>query len=135
MENDLKINDLVKLDTLEKRCEILLNCRIDDRFYDYYMFNKINWLLENEDKINNDYFNNLNLASVKFHVILNSHLNERFNLILKINSLEEFAKYVNFIPFKLLNKRAKNKIEKMFNNFINIDDDYLKVSYFDRISR
>ena len=80
MGNDLKINDLVKINILEKRCEILLNCRIDDRFYDYYMFNKINWLLENEDKINNDYFNNLD--KIKFDVILNSNLNERFNSIL-----------------------------------------------------
>ena len=133
MENDLKINDLIKINILEKRCEILLNCRIDDQFYDYYMFNGLNWLLENEKRITNDYFNNLD--KIKFDVILNSNLNERFNLILKINSLEEFAKYVNFIPFKLLNKRAKNKIEKMFNNFMNIDDEYLKVSYFDRISR
>ena len=135
MVNDLKINDLVKINTLEKRCEILLNCRIDDQFYDYYMYNKLNWLLENEDKINNDYFSNLKSDRVKFEVILNSNLNERFDLVLTIDSLEEFAKYISFIPFKLLKKRDRNAVEKMYNNFISFEDKFLKVNYFNKISR
>lgn len=127
------IKELYLINELEQKCKMLLNHNIDNEFYDYYFNNNIEWLLENQKKIDED-FNN-NIQKLKFDIILNSTLNARANLILKINDIYEFSKYINFVPFIYLKKRTQNKIIKQFNEFINIKDNYLKLQYFESIRR
>lgn len=131
-KKDFKIHDLYNLNRLNEKCRILLNNNINLEFYDFYFLNNLDWLIENQDKINNDFNNNIN--KMKFDIVF-SNLDERVNIILNIKDLDEFAGYVYFIPFKILKKRKQNKIKKMFAEFQNIKDDYDKLKYFDRIKR
>lgn len=131
-KKDFKIHGLYDLNRLNEKCRILLNNHINDEFYECYFLNNLDWLIENQEKISNDFSNNL--YKIKFDVIF-SDLDDRVNLILNIKDLEEFAGYVYFIPFKILKKRKQNKIKKMFTEFQNIKDDYDKLKYFDSIKR
>lgn len=127
-----KIKNLYSLNILNEKCKILLNNNINPDFYDFYFLNNLDWLIENQDKINQDFYNNLD--KIKFDVIF-SNLDERVNLILNIKDLDEFAKCICFAPLKFLKKRKQNEIIKQFNEFNNINNDYLKLKYFDRIKR
>lgn len=127
-----KIKNLYSLNVLNEKCKILLNNNINPDFYDFYFLNGLDWLIKNENKINQDFYNNLD--KIKFDVIF-SDLDERVNIILNIKDLDEFAKCICFAPLKFLKKRKQNEIIKQFNEFNNINNDYLKLKYFDRIKR
>lgn len=124
-----KIKNLYSLNVLNEKCKILLNNsnklhhKIQD-FYDFYFLNDLDWLIENQDKINQDFYNNLD--KMKFDVIF-SDLDERVNIILNITDLEEFAEYVI--------SKSDFDLQIKFNKFANIKDDYLKLKYFDSIKR
>lgn len=127
-----KIKNLYSFNVLNEKCKILLNNNINPEFYDFYFLNDLDWLIENQDKINNDFKNNLD--KIKFDVIF-SNLDERVNIILNIKDLDEFAKCICIAPLKFLKKRKQNEIIKQFNEFNNINNDYLKLKYFDRVKR
>lgn len=131
MENKeyFKIKNLYSLNILNEKCKILLNnsnklADINPEFYDFYFLNNLDWLIENQNKINNDFKNNLD--KIKFDVIF-SNLDERVNIILNIKDLEEFAEYVS--------SKSDFDLQIKFNKFANIKDDYLKLKYFDSIKR
>lgn len=119
-----KIKNLYSLNVLNEKCKILLNNNINPDFYDFYFLNNLDWLIKNENKINQDFYNNLD--KIKFDVIF-SDLDERVNIILNIKDLEEFAEYVS--------SKSDFDLQIKFNKFANIKDDYLKLKYFDSIKR
>ncbi len=133
-----KIKNLYSLNNLNDKCKILLNNSnklsddINPDFYDFYFLNSLDWLIENQKKINNDFYNNLD--KLKFDVIF-SNLDERVNIILNIKDLDEFAQYVSIAPFKFLKKKRQNEVLKQFNEFIKIKNQYKKIKYFDSIKR
>lgn len=127
-----KIQNLYSLNILDEKCKILLNNNINPDFYDFYFLNNLNWLIKNENKINQDFYNNLD--KIKFDVIF-SNLDERIDFILTLNDLEEFAQYIHFIPFKLLNKKKQDEIKKQYEEFQNIQGNFAKIKYFDSIKR
>lgn len=124
-----KIKNLYSLNILNEKCKILLNnsnklTDINLEFYDFYFLNNLDWLIENQDKINNDFNNNIN--KMKFDIIF-SNLDERVNIILNIKDLDEFAEYIS--------SKSDFDLQIKFNKFANIKDDYLKLKYFDSIKR
>lgn len=124
-----KIKNLYSLNILNEKCKILLNnsnklTDINLEFYDFYFLNNLDWLIENQDKINNDFNNNIN--KMKFDIVY-SNLDERVNIILNIKDLDEFAEYIS--------SKSDFDLQIKFNKFANIKDDYLKLKYFDRIKR
>ena len=124
-----KIKNLYSLNILNEKCKMLLNNsnKLHDEiqdFYDFYFLNSLDWLIKNEDKINQDFYNNLD--KMKFDVIF-SDLNERVNLIVNITDLEEFSEYVS--------SKSDFDLQIKFNKFANLKDDYLKLKYFDSIKR
>lgn len=135
-KDGFKINDLYYLNMLKSKASILLNHNIDNAFYDNFMFNDINWLFNNYEKIESDYQNNLD--KLKFDIILNGvNLPETqyFILSLRENDIEEFSNYVNHIPYEILNTEEKSKINKIFEEFKNQSDDYLALKFFDEVER
>ena len=124
-----KIKNLYSLNVLNEKCKILLNNsnklhnEIQD-FYDFYFLNNLDWLIENQDKINQDFYNNLD--KMKFDIVF-SNLEDRVNIILNITDLEEFAEYVS--------SKSDFDLQIKFYKFANIKDDYLKIKYFDSIKR
>lgn len=127
-----KIKNLYSLNILNEKCKILLNNNINPDFYDFYFLNSLDWLIKNEDKINQDFYNNLD--KIKFDVIF-SNLEDRIKLILNIKDLEEFTQYISIAPFKFLKKKRQNEILKQFNEFSKIKNQYKKIKYFDSIKR
>lgn len=125
-----KIKNLYSLNNLNDKCKILLNNSnklsddINPDFYDFYFLNSLDWLIENQKKINNDFYNNLD--KLKFDVIF-SNLDERVNIILNIKDIEEFEEYIS--------SKSDFDLQIKFNKFTNIKDDYLKLKYFDSIKR
>ena len=110
----------------------LLNNNNNPDFYDFYFLNNLDWLIENKDKINQDFYNNLD--KIKFDVIF-SNLDDRIKLILNIKDLEEFTQYISIAPFKFLKKKRQYEILKQFNEFSKIKNQYKKIKYFDSIKR
>ena len=128
------ISDLYKLNRLKEISSILLNNKIEPDFYDYYFNNSLNWLLDNQEKIENDLKNNI--EKLKFDIIF-SKLEERFELILSLQNatIDEFSKYIDFIPFNVLKKRKQQQIIKKFETFKSLTNDYEKIEYFKKICR
>ena len=124
-----KIKNLYSINILNEKCKILLNNsnklqnEIQD-FYDFYFLNSLDWLIKNEDKINQDFYNNLD--KMKFDIVF-SNLEDRVNIILNITDLEEFSEYVS--------SKSDFDLQIKFNKFANLKDDYLKLKYFDSIKR
>lgn len=133
--NNMKINDLYEINILNTKAGILVNHHIDEEFYDYYFENEISWLIENKNKIENDFSKNID--KFKFDIILNTKLDERIALILSLKkaSIEEFSNYINYIPFATLDKNSKSQVTKYFEEFKSIKDDHDTISFFDRICR
>ena len=133
-KNEMKINELHLINQLNEKAGILLNKRIDNKFYDYYFENDIEWLLNNKNKIESDFANNI--EKMKFQIILNSHLEERTDLILSLKKveIEEFSNYINYIPYNQLKKKEQLEIQKTFENFKNLDS-YKSLQYFEQIRR
>ena len=50
----MEIRKLEVLNILKEMAGAMLNHRVDDEFYDYYMLKELNWLIENRKKIIND---------------------------------------------------------------------------------
>lgn len=129
------VNELYKLENLNKKATMLLNMIKETReFYDNYMFNQLSWLLDNEERINNDFKKYLN--DLEF-VVINSDLEERVNLILALKNkgIEEFSKYITSCPFEYISIKLLNDIRVKFDLFKSITDDYQAIVYFDRIRR
>lgn len=74
----MKIRHLYVLNILEEMASENLNRRIDDKFYDYFMHKGLDWLLDNAEKIVNDFYNNIS----KFGWEL-EHANEFFPIFSK----------------------------------------------------
>ena len=131
----MKILDIDDLYILEKKASILLNRSIEPSFYDYFSQKPIEWLIENREKIEKDFADNL--QKIKFYVIMNPDLYERNKLILELQNadIEEFSNYINFIPYHILKEKEKKRIQKIFEKFKSIKDDYLKICYFDKERR
>jgi len=55
----IEIKDLSGLTILNEMAGELLNQDIDSNFYDGYMHKDISWLVENKNKIVNDFYNNI----------------------------------------------------------------------------
>lgn len=120
---------------LNEKARLLLNNRIDDEFYDFYMMKGDEWLLNNQEKIESDYNNNID--KMKFDIILNTKLEDRNKLICDLvnSDIEEFSKYIDYIPYIILNNKDKKEIEKKFNIFKNFGKDEERINYFDTICR
>ncbi len=131
----MKISDIEELAILEKKASILLNKSIEPSFYNYFFQKPIEWLIENKGKIEKDFADNL--QKIKFHVIMSSNLCERNALILELqdSNIEEFADYINFVPFNILKECEKKRIQKIFEKFKGIKNEYLKICYFDKERR
>lgn len=52
---ELEIKDLYTLNRLDEECGMMVNHTAIDKKYDYYMFNKMDWLLDHKDEIENDF--------------------------------------------------------------------------------
>ena len=132
----IKIKDLYEINVLNEKCKWLCIHSVDKDFYNFYFKNEIEFLYENREKIERDFKNNIN--KMKFDIILNTkyHENLKYQLILTLKKvdIEEFSDYVDYIPFKILNKRKKRKIENIFKKFKNLDD-WEAYLYFERIRR
>ena len=129
----MKIKDLNLINVIYEEYIILYNHNL----YDKYLNNEdINYLINNKDNINNLFLNNV--GKLKFDIILNSknldNLKNKLILELRYTDIEEFANYVNYIPFKFLNKKNKEKIKKQFDKFKKLDD-YEALNYFNSICR
>lgn len=120
---------------LNEKAKLLLNNRIDDEFYDFYMTKGEDWLLNNQEKIESDYNNNID--KMEFNIILSTKLEERNKLICNLvnSDIEEFSKYIDYIPYSILNNKDKKEIEKKFNIFKNFEKDEERINYFDTICR
>ena len=77
----MKIRKLEVLNILIEMAGAMLNHRVDDEFYDYYMLKELNWLIENRNKIINDYVNNYDKLKFDFE-------NNYFNYINKFDVRE-----------------------------------------------
>lgn len=130
----MKIEELYELNLLGEKCKLLCNNEINDEFYGFYFKNDLEWLYDNKKRIEDDFKNNK--EKMLFDVILNSKFidNTYEILSLKKKSIEEFAKFVTFIPWNILSKKEKNNIEKKFNEFKKKDDS-LAYNYFQSIKR
>lgn len=132
IENDY----LFKINELREKCRWLCNHSIDQKFYDFWFKNEIDFLFNNQEKIEKDFKNNIN--KMKFDIILNTKFHEdlRYQLILTLKKvdIEEFSNYVDYIPFKILNKKTKKKIENQFEKFKNLSD-WEAYLYFEQIKR
>lgn len=121
----MKIKDLYDLERLNEMCSMLLNRGIDDEFYDYFMLKDLSWLLENEEKITNDFENNI--EKMRWDILLNSKIindiygYEALDSLLK-DGIEKLSKY--------LNNEYYDKADEVYNKLINTKDDYLKMAYF-----
>lgn len=71
----MKIRKLEVLNILNEMAEAMLNHRVDDEFYDYYMFKELNWLIENRKKIINDYVNNYDKLKFDFENNFYNYIN------------------------------------------------------------
>ncbi len=133
---DIKIEDLCIINELKEKCSLLNNLKIDEEFYNYYFKNEINFLLKFKEKIERDFKDNIN--DLKFDIILNSKFHEdlknKLILSLKKEDLYDFNNYINFIPFDMLKKSEKNKLENQFNKFKKLND-WESLVYFERIRR
>lgn len=131
-ELDMEIKNM---EILERKAAMLLNHNVDNKFYDYYFLNGSDWILENEERINKDYNNNVYL--MKFDIILNSDFEERKKLIesLKNVEIDEFSNYLDYIPYEIQTKECQMEIQEKFNTFKNINDTNELIKYFDSICR
>ena len=77
----MEIRKLEVLNILKEMAMAMLNHRVDDEFYDYYMLKELNWLIENRKKIINDYDNNYDKLKFDFE-------NNYFNYINKFDVRE-----------------------------------------------
>lgn len=57
---NIRINELWIINNLEEMSEAMVNHSIEKEFYDYYMIKELDWLVENAEKIINDFYNNIN---------------------------------------------------------------------------
>lgn len=124
----------MRLEELKVKAGLLLNNRVDDEFYDFYMIKGNEWLLNNQERIENDYNNNI--EKMKFDIILNTKLEDRNELIdnLVNNDIQEFSKYIDYVPYLILDKKEKKEIENKFNYFKTLNKQE-RVIYFDTICR
>ena len=87
----MEIRKLEVLNILKEMAMAMLNHRVDDEFYDYYMLKELNWLIENRKKIINDYVNNYDKLKFDFE--------------------NNFYDYIN--------RWSKNEIEKVIERMLN----------------
>lgn len=126
---ELKIIDLFELNELNEMATILLNHNVDNKFYDYYIFKDLSWLLENKKKIINDF--DSNLKEIRFDILINSYnlCFEYGPMILKQilkEGKEELKKYINLDYIT---------IDEAYNNLIAKKSDYARFTYFTRIKK
>lgn len=99
----MKIEYLDRLNELKEKAGVLFRYGLD-HFYDYYSEYDLTWLLYNAEQIELDFSKNLEV--VKWHVLLNTKLKERTNLILKISEFDEWENLFQYNPHE---NRKKGK--------------------------
>lgn len=119
----MKIINLDELNKLEQMSRIMLNHNIDNDFYNYYMFNDINWLIENQEKIINDYESNK--FKCIFDILINQNILDKTKILNKVISIgkDELKKYID----------SSFNIDEVYSSLINIKYDYKKLNYFERV--
>lgn len=53
----MKITNLIKINILNEMAGTCLNRHVDNNFYDFYFEHDMKWLLDNWEKIYNDFYN------------------------------------------------------------------------------
>lgn len=119
----MKINKLNKINELNEMASALLNNGIDNKFYDYYMLNVVNWLLENEEKIRSDYENNK--YKCKFYILVCQNLLDKSKVLNKVIAMgkEELQKYIS----------SEFNIDEVYSKLSKTKDDYNKLLYFEKV--
>lgn len=131
----MQIVELQKINKLNEKALLLLNNKINVSFYNYFMFNSVEWLIENQEKIEKDF--NENMEKLEFYIIMSNDFDERVILInnLKKKGIEEFSRYITSCPFENITSKYMNELKIKYDLFKSIHDDYQTVLYFDRIRR
>lgn len=126
----MKIKDLYELNTLHTKAGLLLNNGVNNEFYDLFSWKDLGWLIENKERIEEDFNNNID--KLKFDIIVNTNLSERVDLIINLayESIDEFCKYMGYVKYEHANKKERAKIEKSFEKFKS-KSEFNRLVYFD----
>lgn len=75
-KTQMKIKDLYVLNLLDEMASAMLNHKVDNDFYDYYMEKDLSWLFDNREKIINDVINNYDKLEFDFRAKYYNYLNK-----------------------------------------------------------
>ena len=136
---NIKYSELYIIKMLEDKLSLLVNHKlIDFNYANYYNENYTlfyQYLINNQNMINKLYEKNKkNILIFSIIMSYNDLFKEELELLNEID-FELFCSCINTIPFKFLKKREQNKLIKLYNEFININDLWLKYVWFERHKR
>ena len=83
----MKIRKLYLLNVLYEMAATNLNHHVDNKFYNYFMYNDVNWLIDNHEKITKDFLDNYD--KYQFDI---AHNYFKYITDFNINELEEVIK-------------------------------------------
>lgn len=134
----MKINELYKINELEEKCSILAGYS-NDEFYDMFFIKQIEWLLDNEDKINADFSKLLekNNNSVSFQILLNTNYIDRMESLekmIKTNNFDLFLNCTCMFGTKTKDEETLNEKKAQF-KYLKSLETYDAYIYFERIKR
>lgn len=79
----MKINQLYVLNLINEMASAMLNHKVDNEFYVYYMEKDLSWLVDNREKIINDVVSNYDKLEFDFRAKYYNYLNQWNNTELK----------------------------------------------------